>query len=254
MGPPGRTLEGARVLLASGGDSRDPPLATLLDRAGATVDAVPEEPRAIDLALAARAEARPYDVVLLDDRPPSVNGASGVARLRGAGYEAGVVALGRRGVVGDRGRSLDIGFDEHVDRPIDPEVLIEALRGHSSWSAVASPDASSARAQPEALASSMSDDPFIQPLLGRFLDEVASREHSLRRALGRSDTAALRRIAHALAGVGGSYGFDLLTDAARRLELSATPSNGDLRALTEDVSLVCRRMLAGRRGRPSGGI
>jgi signal transduction histidine kinase/DNA-binding response OmpR family regulator len=244
-----RTLEGTRLLLVEGGLSSGPPLASLLREAGATVETVPDEERAVAAAMAASHRKAPYQVVLLDELSPSLDGHMGVARLRAAGYRYGVVALGRSGAGGDREHSLDSGYDDYLERPLDVKRVVELLRCYAGRTSEVVP----VPVEVPPLPSTMSDDPLICSLLDRFLDDVAAREHSLQRALDRGDCDAVLRISHVLAGVGGSYGFSELTDAARRLETGARRAQRteDLRGQVQEVALLCRRMLSARRaGRP----
>jgi signal transduction histidine kinase/CheY-like chemotaxis protein len=250
--PAARALEGARVLLVQSGAESDAPLAATLNDAGAIVEVVKEEDAAVVEALRAERRHAPFDVVLLDAKRPSLDGHAGVARLRASGYRRGVVALGRSAMSGDRERSLESGYDEHIARPIDCEGLIETLGVHPQWTAEAAGTATGKPLEP--VISAMADDPIIASLLDRFFEDVAAREHALRRALERGDGAAMKRVAHSLAGVGGSYGFDSLSDTARSLESSTEgPCRvEDLRPQVEALSLLCQRILAGARAKRGG--
>lgn len=80
------------------------------------------------------AESRHFDVVISDIGMPLMNGYELAERLRSIpGYEAvPLVAVTGFSMYDDRERSLRSGFNAHLTKPIDPNVLfqlIERLRG-----------------------------------------------------------------------------------------------------------------------------
>ncbi len=75
------------------------------------------------------AELMHPDVALLDLGLPLLSGYDVARRLRGEtwGRDLRLIAVTGWGQEGDRARSRDAGFDEHLTKPVDPEVLIEAI-------------------------------------------------------------------------------------------------------------------------------
>jgi len=78
--------------------------------------------------------ARPYDLVLMDCQMPEMDGYEATERIRKG--EAGeqhrgirIVALTAAAMVGDRDRSLQVGMDDHLTKPVQPADLIAVLRG-----------------------------------------------------------------------------------------------------------------------------
>ena len=90
-----------RVLLAE--DNRDTQrvMSLRLAAAGFEVTPAPNGQAAVDLALAAEAAGRPFDVILMDMQMPVLDGYEATRTLRGAGYRHPIIAvtahaLGRR--------------------------------------------------------------------------------------------------------------------------------------------------------------
>jgi HPt (histidine-containing phosphotransfer) domain-containing protein len=56
----------------------------------------------------------------------------------------------------------------------------------------------------------------------------------------------LAKLAHQLAGAGGSYGFPTISDAARRVEYSANEDKAldEIRTAVADLSKLCRQAAA----------
>lgn len=104
-------------------------LAVFLSLAGYEVVTAHSATEAIE-----EARARRFDVVISDIGMPAMNGYELAERIRAiAGYESvPLVAVTGFSMYDDRERSLRSGFNAHLTKPIDPNVLfqlIERLRG-----------------------------------------------------------------------------------------------------------------------------
>jgi HPt (histidine-containing phosphotransfer) domain-containing protein len=64
------------------------------------------------------------------------------------------------------------------------------------------------------------DDKIDDELLEMYIAEMPDRIEAFRVAFESNDRDGLKRLAHQLAGSAGSYGFPLLSQRARRLEMS----------------------------------
>lgn len=93
------------------------------------------------------------------------------------------------------------------------------------------------------IVSSLAGDPDLQQLLDDFVRNLPQKASALMTVLAEGDLATLQRLAHQLKGSAGGYGFPIITDAARCLELTARTTQ-DLEALSEQVrelAELCRR-------------
>jgi signal transduction histidine kinase/DNA-binding response OmpR family regulator len=122
MPAPARPL---RVLLVEDNKDSAESLATVLRLQGHEVSLVHDGPAALEAAAAFRPE-----VVLLDIGLPGMDGYQVAQRLRGElGFaEATLIALTGYGQEEDRRRSLEAGFDQHIVKPVDHELLEQILR------------------------------------------------------------------------------------------------------------------------------
>jgi signal transduction histidine kinase/CheY-like chemotaxis protein len=79
-------------------------------------------------AVAAAGEFRP-DVVVLDIGLPKLNGYEACRRIRQQPWSKGVVLIAMTGwgQEEDRRRSQEAGFDKHMVKPVDPQVLMNVL-------------------------------------------------------------------------------------------------------------------------------
>lgn len=68
------------------------------------------------------------------------------------------------------------------------------------------------------------DDPSLGDIVIEFVEGLPERVDTMQQSLDDADFGALRTTAHQLKGSGGGYGYPLVTDRARELELHATSS------------------------------
>ena len=113
-----------RILVAD--DNRDnlESLALLLEHHGNEVRTACDGLRAVS-----EAEAFHPDVVLLDVGMPNLNGYEACRRIREQswGKEMFLIALTGWGNDEDRQRSREAGFDTHLVKPVDYDVLLDLL-------------------------------------------------------------------------------------------------------------------------------
>ncbi len=113
-----------RVLVIEDNPDARNALRALLEVWGHQVEVAEDGPRGFEMALASRP-----DVVVVDIALPGLDGYHVAHGLRTAlGADTGLlVALTGRGQPDDRRRALEAGFDLHLVKPVDPQVLSEAL-------------------------------------------------------------------------------------------------------------------------------
>jgi PAS domain S-box-containing protein len=110
-----------RILVVDDNEDAATSLARLLSRVyGHEVRVAHDGPEALGLA----GEFRP-EVVLLDIGMPGMDGYEVAKRMRDRGDLAGarIIALTGWGQEADRHRSREAGFDHHLVKPVDPEIL-----------------------------------------------------------------------------------------------------------------------------------
>ncbi|NQU22998.1 MAG: response regulator [Candidatus Nealsonbacteria bacterium] len=116
-----------RVLLAEDGPDNQRLIAFLLKKAGAEVVLADNGQIACDLALAARDEGTPFDVVLMDMQMPVMDGYNATHKLREAGYTGPIIALTAHAMNTDRAKCLNAGCDDFMIKPIDRTKLISLV-------------------------------------------------------------------------------------------------------------------------------
>jgi HPt (histidine-containing phosphotransfer) domain-containing protein len=77
---------------------------------------------------------------------------------------------------------------------------------------------------------------WLKPVVGGYLEKRRGDVEKLRAALERGDYATIRTLGHQMAGTGGGYGFDPITEIGGVLEESALSNDaGRIRASIENL-------------------
>ncbi len=75
-----------------------------------------------------RAQAQPFDAIVLDIMLPGIDGLTVARRLRSSGVRVPILMLTARDSVPDIVRGLDVGADDYLTKPFSFEVLAARLR------------------------------------------------------------------------------------------------------------------------------
>lgn len=120
------SLEGVRVLAVDDDDDARELLRTILESRAATVLVAANAREAFELL------AREHPHVLVSDiAMPDEDGYALIRRIRQLSDEAGgrtpAIAVTAHTGPADRARAVQAGFDRHVPKPLDVEILVDAI-------------------------------------------------------------------------------------------------------------------------------
>jgi CheY-like chemotaxis protein/HPt (histidine-containing phosphotransfer) domain-containing protein len=239
-----------KILLAEDSIDNQELLRTVLGNVGAEVVVVENGRLAIE-----RAEMGSFDVVLMDMNMPKMDGYETTRKLRDRGYQRPILALTANAMPGDCEHCLAAGCNAHLAKPIDRKQLIETVAQYAmsktrqTDAPTASPSRAVSRGQSDGIASQFVDDPQLADILPGFVERLPGQLEALCKALEEERLEDAERLAHRITGVGGSYGYPTLSEAARSLELAAKAQNvGGAAAALAGVKEVCAAIQAGWTG------
>jgi len=188
----------------------------------------------------AKFEKRAYDLVLMDIRMPEMDGLTTTRLMRAWEREHGrpatpIVALTASTLRGDREQCLAAGCTDFLAKPVKKAELLALIQRMTNTIVQATVGAGKTGRQ-----SRVRVDAEILPLIPAFLAEMRQLVEGIRTAMTTDDYGTVGGLAHRIAGVGGSYGFEELSVLARSLEGAARESN---RAQVQGLALACANYL-----------
>jgi len=203
----------SRVLLAED-DEAAVRLATFhLQHLNAEVDVAENGRVAVD-----KASQNVYDVILMDIEMPIMDGFEAVRELRRRGYSGTIVAATAMTQPGDEQRCLDAGCDRYIGKPYTRDDLGELLLSLHQ----------------EPLISTFYNDPAMVDMINAYVETLPTKVRALEEALTKCDLKRLESIARGLKAEGTGYGFEVITEAATKIE-SALIQGVTLDAIRKDV-------------------
>ena len=230
---------GAHVLLAEDNKINQQVAVELLSRAGVKTTIADNGMEAVRLL-----ETESFDAVLMDLQMPKMDGyeASQNIRNRPEYSELPIIAMTANVMAGDREKCLEVGMNDHVAKPIEPEKLFAAL---VKWIPRREPSdepvpiempaaAPFVEAIPESLAginievglkSVGGNSALYRKLLLDFYQDHRKDGQAIREALLADNATLAQRIAHTVKGVSGTIGADFLHNDSKKLDAALKEGN-----------------------------
>ena len=249
--PEATGLAGARALLVEDNELNLEVATELLRELGLTVDA------ARDGAIALRmVQESHYDIVLMDVQMPVMDGLTATAEIRRLpGFDKlPIVAMTANAMTQDRDNCLAAGMNDHIGKPIDPQLLLAKLQ---QWIApCATPGAGEQVAAPAApatgtgtpatacldvargLSLAMGRDKLYRSILGKFAAGQADAPVRIAQAIAAGQWEEAERAAHTLKGTAAQLGANGLSEVAGRLQhaIHDRAAGPDLAALQSELA------------------
>ena len=167
-------------------------------------------------------EGGDVDLVLMDVGMPEMDGfeATRVIREREAssGQHIPIIAMTAYAMKGDQEKCLEVGMDGYLPKPVSPEKLYGAIEGFLS------PDRDRPSVPPVDLDAALEvvggDRELLHEAVELFFEQDYPRQlTALREGLDRQDARAVKRAAHGIKGALRSFGGQVASDVALRLEM-----------------------------------
>ena len=227
------TIKGARILLVDDNEINRDVATELLRDAGFTVDFAENGQIAVD-----KVRANDYDIVLMDMQMPVMDGLTSALAIHSEKrfMELPIVAMTANAMQGDRDRCMAASMNDHVTKPIEPEVLWETLlkwikprRQPAATTGMKSLAGSQDNGLPFAIegldmANSLNrmlgKRPLYLSILRKFIVGQKLVAAEIFKALAGNDWDTAERLVHTLKGVSGNIGAIGLQQKAGNLEIA----------------------------------
>jgi signal transduction histidine kinase/DNA-binding response OmpR family regulator len=221
-----------RVLLAEDNRINQLFATTLLRRAGHLVDTVENGRQAV-----AAVERTTYDVVLMDVQMPELDGAEATRQIRAMPAPHGavpIIALTAHAMTGAREQYLELGMNDYISKPIEPQLLLSKLadigRGSTAVrnlddaaiTQAAAPDGPQKPVELDLkrlqMLETLLEPVELRDLLELYLGSADESGVRIVQYAARNDLEALGREAHIIVSSAGNIGLDRVRALAQALE------------------------------------
>jgi two-component system sensor histidine kinase/response regulator len=218
-GPTGRTWRRAAVLLVEDVATNRMLTALLLRRQGHRVDVAESGTDALGMV-----STHPYDVVLMDLVMPGIDGCEAARRIRtlpGPAGEVAIVALTASDTPESHAACIAAGMNAVLAKPVRPREMFDMLSRVAGTlpapAPAAAPSHDAALVDPARLADLQHGLPSgtFEALLEACIADIRVRMPQLHAALAAANADAAQEVAHALAGMAGSYGLTVFEQRMR---------------------------------------
>jgi two-component system sensor histidine kinase/response regulator len=237
----------AHILLVEDNEINQQLAIELLESAGLTVDVANNGREAVEMVTTA---GHSYDMVLMDIQMPEMDGYEATRRIRlDSRFSAlPILAMSAHALVEDRQKTVNAGMNDHITKPIDPQVMFRAMGRYIRQSPEGAQ--SLARRSKGAMGqAAIPDIPGIDvtgalyringnvklylQLLGKFILNQTDTAAALESALGSGDRSLAERLAHTTKGVAGNIGANGVQKIAA--ELAVSIRHNDPPELTREI-------------------
>ncbi|MBR4703519.1 MAG: response regulator [Oscillospiraceae bacterium] len=196
------------------------------------------------------AESTAYDLILMDQRMPEMDGTEALHRIRasegGASKASPVICLTADAVVGAKARYLADGFSDYLSKPVDSYALEKMLMRHLPKAKVERIRVEQAAAEPDAapedgfaalraagidpqigLRYCQDDEALYRSLLAEYVRSKAEKAESLQQCLSAENWHDYAVYVHAVKSSSRMIGALALADLAAALEAAADAGDGE---------------------------
>jgi signal transduction histidine kinase/DNA-binding response OmpR family regulator/HPt (histidine-containing phosphotransfer) domain-containing protein len=253
-------LLGARILLAEDNEINQQIAVELLEGVGANITVANNGKEALDHLLR---EPTGYDMVLMDLQMPVMGGYEATVKIRSDASFAKlpIIAMTAHATLEEKQKCLDAGMNDHISKPIDPNILFETVGRFYQ-----PPPATAPVVQTVAVISNPEELPAIEgldtqdgltrvagnrklylKLLRQFAEQQGPAVEEITAALAAGDPALAERIAHTVKGVAANLGARQVQAAASVLEeiIRHRGPAAEMETALQQVAKVLDPLLAG---------
>jgi PAS domain S-box-containing protein len=247
-------VTGLRILLVEDNEINRQVATELLESAGALVQIANHGREAVNILMSGE-KLPPFDAVLMDLQMPEMDGITATKLLRTRSYlrELPIIAMTAHAMVAERQRCLEAGMNDHVSKPIEPDVLFATLIrwAKPEHSQIGATGVNAATPSHELVFPEIDGVDFVNglkrvagnrrlysDLLTQFAAKRQEVHSQISSAVETGDRILTERIVHTVKGVAGNLGLNQVFYCAERLEQAVCEEFPDISKALEEFTAV----------------
>jgi CheY-like chemotaxis protein len=187
-----------------------------------------------------RAAEKEFDIIFLDIQMPVMDGISAVKELRKQGYTRPIVAMTANAMQKDRNECRAAGFDDFISKPIDRRSLYKVIFEYIK------PVSKKINGDRMLTSDLLAEDPDLIDLIDKFMRRLPEMQSAINQSYNDKNWEVFSGLIHQMKGVGGGYGYPMLTDLCANLEVQLKNQSMDnVAKLMNEFNELAEQILAG---------
>jgi len=206
-------------------------------------------------------EKQQFDLILMDMQMPVMGGLEAIKNLRSRNYEGPIAMLTANAFEDEKQRSLKAGCDDFLVKPINIRALCKTVNRYllSALEAkvIHQEDTDKKEQIDEYIVSSiMGRSEKYDKMVAKFIDHLPEFLSDLSQAYETQNQMDIKKETHRLKGVGGTYGFRMITDTCLAIEENLSNNQldqikqhiGELEDITQKINIGLKKYQAANSG------
>ncbi|WP_455200709.1 ATP-binding protein [Kaarinaea lacus] len=223
------------ILLAEDNETNQQLLSMLLRKMGADVSIAENGDVAVKMA-----QQNHYDLIYMDMQMPVLSGVDAVKKLRQERYDQPIVALTANATNEDKMTCINAGCNDFLSKPIPRDKLFSMTSRYLQ--AIEQP----AKSSDPIFSTLLNEDPTFSDLVEKFVSELPDMLTKLNCAYEDKDWVTLKDGLHNLKGMGGGFGYSVLTELAGKAEFQIFSENYEAaKVFINEISQTSERIYEG---------
>jgi len=265
-------LSGLNILLAEDNLINQQVAQELLESKQINLTIASNGKEALEKTLKATEQGLGFDLVLMDIQMPVMDGYQATSEIRKniSKQTLPIIAMTAHALVGEKEKSLSRGLDDHITKPIDPDILYKTIArwtGRKEAIKKAQPSDMGTNSIPaqqnqtrdeellaplsnvsaidldKALFNVNNNSELLRNLFADFVKDYAGVNEQIITALEASDIEFAKYKLHTLKGLSGTLGAVHLSDCAEALEKELLKGHSDYRSNVEQFDQAFTQLL-----------
>ncbi|HDL18134.1 MAG TPA: response regulator [Bacteroidetes bacterium] len=173
-----------------------------------------------------------YDLILMDVQMPVLDGFATTKIIRDSDsdvpdHDIKIVAMTAHAMKGDREACLDVGMDDYIAKPIEPEALLQVIEKHfSNYDARNNKEThniggteKAVRFDRQSLLNRLDNDTeLLAEIITVYIEDFQNQQAKLKSAVKQGDHKLIERIAHTIKGASLNMGAVAIAEIASEIE------------------------------------
>lgn len=213
-----------KVLLVEDSPDNQQLISMYVNRTGVSIDIANNGVQGVEMAM-----ANHYDLILMDMQMPVMDGVEATKQLRQKGFNGPIVSLTANALISTRDKCFEAGSNEFLVKPINLQQFYDVL---NTYLEIKDNNSEKHTGRKRSTADFYHNPKYLE-IVDRFVEKLPELVSDLIQQVELKNWEQVKSKSHDLKGMGGSMGFDDITEISARLNKQVC--NGEFDQIQQTV-------------------